>query len=116
MWPAEGRARRGRGMDSIGGARIAVDQFAAMPVDSIEDQLREIRRERDALRRENRIEDRRRRAGARVRARHANATVTPPLFPHRDSPPQGAVHTPRRPPPGMLPPPPPPPTSPPQQT
>src|SRR3546814_446786 len=55
MWPAEGRARRGRGMDSIGGARIAVDQFAAIPVDSIEDQLREIRRERDALRRENRV-------------------------------------------------------------
>src|SRR3546814_10294955 len=55
MWPAERRARRGRGMDSIGGARIAVDQFAAMPVDSIEDQLREIRRERDALRRENRV-------------------------------------------------------------
>ena len=42
-------------MDSIGGARIAVDQFAAVPVDSIEDQLREIRRERDALRRENRV-------------------------------------------------------------
>lgn len=42
-------------MDSIGGARIAVDQFAAVPVDSIEDQLRVIRRERDALRRENRV-------------------------------------------------------------
>ena len=42
-------------MDSIGGARIAVDQFAVIPVDSIEDQLREIRRERDALRRENRV-------------------------------------------------------------
>ena len=42
-------------MDSIGGARIAVDQFAAVPIDSIEDQLREIRRERDALRRENRV-------------------------------------------------------------
>ena len=42
-------------MDSIGGARIAVDQFAAVPVDCIEDQLREIRRERDALRRENRV-------------------------------------------------------------
>src|SRR3546814_19932348 len=55
MWPAERRARRGRGMDSIGGARIAVDQFTAMPVDSIEDQLREIRRERAALRRENRV-------------------------------------------------------------
>src|SRR3546814_16350156 len=55
MWPAEGRARRGRGMDSIGGARIAVDQFAAIPVDSIEDQLREIRRERDALSREHRV-------------------------------------------------------------
>ena len=42
-------------MDSVGGARIAVDQFAALAVDSIEDQLREIRRERDALRRENRV-------------------------------------------------------------
>lgn len=42
-------------MDSVGGARIAVDQFAAISVDSIEDQLREIRRERDALRRENRV-------------------------------------------------------------
>ena len=42
-------------MDSVGGVRIAVDQFAAVPIDSIEDQLREIRRERDALRRENRV-------------------------------------------------------------
>jgi len=42
-------------MDSIGGARIAVDQLGFAPVDSIEDQLREIRRERDALRRENRV-------------------------------------------------------------
>jgi len=42
-------------MDSVGGARIAVDQFTALSVDSIEDQLREIRRERDALRRENRV-------------------------------------------------------------
>lgn len=42
-------------MDSIGGARIAVDQIGFAPVDSIEDQLREIRRERDALRRENRV-------------------------------------------------------------
>ena len=42
-------------MDSVGGARIAVDQFGAVSVDSIEDQLREIRRERDALRRENRV-------------------------------------------------------------
>ncbi|KTE05628.1 GGDEF domain-containing protein [Sphingopyxis sp. H115] len=42
-------------MDSVGGARIAIDQFGAVPVDSIEDQLREIRRERDALRRENRV-------------------------------------------------------------
>src|SRR3546814_20263469 len=46
--------RRGLGMDSIGGARIAVDQLGFAPVDSIEDQLREIRRERDALSRENR--------------------------------------------------------------
>lgn len=42
-------------MDSVGGARIAVDQIGIMPVDSIEDQLRELRRERDALRRENRV-------------------------------------------------------------
>ncbi|MBW8297223.1 GGDEF domain-containing protein [Sphingopyxis sp.] len=42
-------------MDSVGGARIAVDQFGAVAVDSIEDQLRDIRRERDALRRENRV-------------------------------------------------------------
>ncbi|WP_432768878.1 MAG: GGDEF domain-containing protein [Sphingopyxis sp.] len=42
-------------MDSVGGARIAVDQFGVVPVDSIEDQLRELRRERDALRRENRV-------------------------------------------------------------
>src|SRR3546814_10016881 len=47
--------RRGLGMDSIGGARIAVYQLGFAPVDSIEDQLREIRRERDALRRENRV-------------------------------------------------------------
>lgn len=42
-------------MDSVGGARIAVDQIGVLPVDTIEDQLRELRRERDALRRENRI-------------------------------------------------------------
>ena len=42
-------------MDSVGGARIAVDQFGTVAVDSIEDELREIRRERDALRRENRV-------------------------------------------------------------
>ncbi len=42
-------------MDSMGGARIAVDQIGFAPVDSVEDQLRELRRERDALRRENRI-------------------------------------------------------------
>ncbi|WP_447932254.1 GGDEF domain-containing protein [Sphingopyxis fribergensis] len=42
-------------MDSVGGARIAVDQFGTVALDSIEDQLREIRRERDALRRENRV-------------------------------------------------------------
>lgn len=42
-------------MDSIGGARIAVDQIGVLSVDSIEDQLREVRRERDALRRENRV-------------------------------------------------------------
>ena len=42
-------------MDSVGGARIAVDQFGSLSVDSIEDQLRDIRRERDALRRENRV-------------------------------------------------------------
>jgi len=42
-------------MDSVGGARIAVDQFGSVAVDSIEDQLRDIRRERDALRRENRV-------------------------------------------------------------
>ena len=38
-----------------GGARIAVDRTGFVSVDSIEDQLREMRRERDALRRENRI-------------------------------------------------------------
>ena len=42
-------------MDSVGGARIAVDQFGSVAVDSIEAQLRDIRRERDALRRENRV-------------------------------------------------------------
>lgn len=42
-------------MDSVGGARIAVDHFGTVAVDSIEDQLRETRRERDALRRENRV-------------------------------------------------------------
>ena len=42
-------------MDIVGGARIAVDQIGFTSVDSIEDQLRELRRERDALRRENRI-------------------------------------------------------------
>lgn len=42
-------------MDIAGGARIAVEQFGVVSVDSIEDQLREIRRERDALRRENRV-------------------------------------------------------------
>src|SRR5690606_28450820 len=46
---------RGRWMDSIGGARIAVDHLTAVPVDSIDDQLRALRRERDTLRRENRI-------------------------------------------------------------
>lgn len=42
-------------MDSVGGARIAVDQFGVAPIASIEDQLRDVRRERDALRRENRV-------------------------------------------------------------
>lgn len=42
-------------MDSVAGARIAVDQIGVMPTVSIEDQLRDMRRERDALRRENRI-------------------------------------------------------------
>ena len=42
-------------MDSVGGARIAVERAGFVSVDSIEDQLREMRRERDALRRENRI-------------------------------------------------------------
>ena len=42
-------------MDIAGGARIAVDRTGFVSVDSIEDQLRELRRERDALRRENRI-------------------------------------------------------------
>ena len=42
-------------MDSVGGARIAIDQIGVLSVDSIEDQLRELRRERDALRRENRV-------------------------------------------------------------
>ena len=42
-------------MDGIGSARIAIDQLAALPVDSIEDELRAVRRERDMLRRENRI-------------------------------------------------------------
>ncbi len=42
-------------MDIAGGARIAVDRTSFASVDSIEDQLRELRRERDALRRENRI-------------------------------------------------------------
>ena len=42
-------------MDSVGGARIAVSHIGLLPVDSIEDQLRDMRRERDALRRENRV-------------------------------------------------------------
>jgi len=42
-------------MDSIGGARIAVDQIGFAPIEPIEDQLRALRRERDALRRENRV-------------------------------------------------------------
>lgn len=42
-------------MDSVGGARISVEHIGALSVDSIEDQLRELRRERDALRRENRV-------------------------------------------------------------
>ncbi len=42
-------------MDSVGGARIAVDRTAFASVNSIDDQVRELRRERDALRRENRI-------------------------------------------------------------
>ena len=42
-------------MDIEGGARIAVDRTGFASVDSIDDQLRELRRERDALRRENRI-------------------------------------------------------------
>src|SRR3546814_12955484 len=46
---------RGRRMDSIGGARIAVDQIGFAPIDSLEDELRALRRERDALRRENRV-------------------------------------------------------------
>lgn len=46
---------RGLEMDSVGGARIAVDHIGIISVVSIEDQLRELRRERDALRRENRV-------------------------------------------------------------
>src|SRR3546814_13062432 len=46
---------RGRRMDSIGGARIAVDQIGFAPIDSLEDELRALRRERDAMRRENRV-------------------------------------------------------------
>src|SRR3546814_14351289 len=46
---------RGRRMDSIGGARIAVDQIGFAPIDSLEDELRALRRERDALRREKRV-------------------------------------------------------------
>lgn len=42
-------------MDSVGGARIAVSHIGMLSVDSVEDQLREMRRERDALRRENRV-------------------------------------------------------------
>ena len=42
-------------MDSIGGARIAVDQIGFAPIEPIEDQLCALRRERDALRRENRV-------------------------------------------------------------
>src|SRR3546814_11683555 len=42
-------------MDSIGGARIAVDQIGFAPIEPSEDQLRALRRERDALRRENRV-------------------------------------------------------------
>src|SRR3546814_13748642 len=42
-------------MDSIGVARIAVDQIGFAPIDSLEDELRALRRERDALRRENRV-------------------------------------------------------------
>lgn len=45
----------GRNMDIVGGARIAVDQTGSAPADSLEDQLRALRRERDALRRENRV-------------------------------------------------------------
>ncbi len=42
-------------MDSMGGARFAVDHPTVVPVDSTADQLREMRRERDMLRRENRV-------------------------------------------------------------
>jgi diguanylate cyclase (GGDEF)-like protein len=42
-------------MDSVAGARIAVDQIGIISAGSIEEQLRELRRERDALRRENRV-------------------------------------------------------------
>src|SRR5690606_29282338 len=35
--------------------RIAVSHIGLLPVDSIEDQLRDMRRERDSLRRENRV-------------------------------------------------------------
>lgn len=42
-------------MDSVGGAHIAVDRTGFVAVESIEDQLRDLRRERDALRRENKI-------------------------------------------------------------
>src|SRR3546814_8548679 len=38
-----------------GGARIAVDQIGFAPIEPIEDQLRALRRERDAPRRENRL-------------------------------------------------------------
>lgn len=42
-------------MEHSGVARIAVDLTSETAADSIEDQMRELRRQRDALRRENRI-------------------------------------------------------------
>lgn len=47
--------KRRHWMDSTGGARFAVDHLAAIPSDSLADQLREVRGERDMLRRENRV-------------------------------------------------------------
>lgn len=53
-----GRTRQGlgnAGMDSSSASRITADMAEIIVADSVEDQLRALRRERDTLRRENRI-------------------------------------------------------------